>query len=52
LLDDPEHWRDKADEARAKADEMGDPEAQEIMRRVADEYDRLAKEVERQFDLK
>jgi hypothetical protein len=45
-LDDPRHWRDKAEEARTKAEEMGDSEARETMGRVADDYERLAKRAE------
>jgi len=46
LLNDPKHWRDKAEEARAKAEIVGDEEAREIMLRVAADYDRLAKKAE------
>ena len=41
-LNDPQHWRDKAEEARTKADGMGDLHAREMMERVAQGYDRLA----------
>jgi len=43
---DPKHWRDKAEEARAKAEEMVDDVAREMMQRVADEYERLAEHTE------
>lgn len=36
---DPKHWRDKAEEARRKADDMTDDVAREIMERVAEDYD-------------
>ena len=45
-LHDPKHWRDKADEARAKARELSDREARETMICVAEGYDRLAKAAE------
>ena len=47
-LDDPKHWRDKAEEARAKAEEMADAEARDTMERVAEEYEELAHRAERQ----
>ena len=43
---DPKHWRDKAEEARRKADDMTDDVAREIMERVAEDYDRLAEHAE------
>jgi hypothetical protein len=45
-LADPRHWRDKAEEARCKAEEMSDCIARETMERVADDYERLAKQAE------
>jgi hypothetical protein len=36
-LNDPEHWREKADETPAKAEDMCDTEATETMERVAEE---------------
>ena len=45
-LDDPKHWRDKAEEARRKAEDMTDSEARETMMRVAEQYDRLAEKAE------
>jgi hypothetical protein len=47
-LDDPKHWRDKAEEARNKAEDMADPEARRIMESVAMAYDRLAELAEQQ----
>ena len=41
-VNDPKHWRDKAEEARAKADGMTDPQAKETMEHVAEDYERLA----------
>lgn len=40
---DPEHWRFRAEEARTVADQMTHEEARTIMRRIAMDYDRLAK---------
>jgi hypothetical protein len=41
-INDPEHWLKRAKEARALAEQMGDPEGKRMMRRVADDYERLA----------
>jgi hypothetical protein len=46
---DPEHWRFRAEEARTVADEMTHEESRTIMRRVAMDYDRLAKLAEQQL---
>jgi len=40
---DPQHWRFRAEEARTVADQMIHEEARTIMRRIAMDYDRLAK---------
>jgi hypothetical protein len=40
---DPQHWRFCAEETRAVADQMTDEGARTIMRRIAMDYDRLAK---------
>ena len=41
-INDPKHWRDRAKEARALAEQMDDPEGKRMMLRVADDYERLA----------
>jgi hypothetical protein len=38
----PEQWRDRAEEARARVQEMRDIEAKGVMLSIADSYDRLA----------
>jgi hypothetical protein len=45
-LDDPEHWRDKAEQARLKAAAMFDQFAREVMEGVAAAYDLLAVQAE------
>jgi len=40
---DPEHWRFRAEETRTVADQMTHEESRTIMRRIALDYDRLAK---------
>ena len=42
ILDDSEHWLNRAGEARALADDLNDPETRRSMLRIADEYERLA----------
>ena len=42
-INDPKHWRERAEQAFAIAGEMGDPEAREAMLKVAEQYERLAK---------
>jgi hypothetical protein len=42
-----EYWRDRAEEARARAGEMRDPEAKTTMLRIAEMYDSLAERVAR-----
>jgi len=42
LIDDPEHWRSRAEEMRVVAEDMRDPETRATALRIADDYDRLA----------
>ena len=46
---DPTHWRFRAEEARTIADQMNHEEARTIIRRIANDYDRLAKVAEGQL---
>ena len=48
-MGDPQHWRFRAEEARTVADQMTHEEARTIMRRIANDYDRLAKLAEAQL---
>ena len=47
FLNDPQHWRDRADQMRSLASETGDPESRTIMLRVANDYELLALRAER-----
>jgi hypothetical protein len=46
---DPEHWRFRAEEARTVADQMTHEESRAIIRRIANDYDHLAKVAEEQL---
>jgi hypothetical protein len=46
ILDDPEHWRNRAEEPRNVAEQMSDPEAKRTMFRVASDYEKLAAHAE------
>jgi hypothetical protein len=45
-INDPEHWRERAEQARVKAEHMGDPGAIASMLRVAEKYEGLARRAE------
>jgi hypothetical protein len=42
FTNDPEHWRNRAEEARALADQMSDEASKQTMLRIAADYERLA----------
>jgi hypothetical protein len=46
LLEDPDHWRHRAEEARSLADQLNDPEAKLTMQQIAEAYELLAKRAE------
>jgi hypothetical protein len=46
ILDDPEHWRSRAEEARSVAEQLSDPESKRTMLRIASDYERLAEHAE------
>ena len=43
LVNDPELWRGRAEEARATGEQMTSIEAREILFRIAEHYDGLAR---------
>jgi hypothetical protein len=47
LIDDPEHWRQRAKESRALADQLDDPTAKQTLSEIAQSYERLAELAER-----
>ena len=42
IHNDPEHWRERAAEARALAEKMTDATGKKAMSEIADSYDRIA----------
>jgi hypothetical protein len=46
LLNDPDHWRARAEEARILAKEMKDSETKDALLRIGDNYEYLAEWVE------
>src|SRR5258706_11185748 len=46
FINEPDHWRARAEEARILAKEMNDSESKDAMLRIAEDYERLAKRAE------
>ena len=42
IHNDPEHWHERAAEARALAEKISDPEGKKAMIEIAEKYDRVA----------
>jgi hypothetical protein len=42
VLDDPDHWRGRADATRLVAEQFSDPVGRDMMSQIAQDYDRLA----------
>jgi len=47
FLNDPQHWRDRADQMRLFLNDSATTESRTIMLRVANDYDLLARRAER-----
>lgn len=41
-FNDPRHWRDRAEEARILAEQMNDDLSRQMMRQIAEDYEKLA----------
>jgi hypothetical protein len=48
-INDPKHWRQRAQEARTVADELTDPDAKRRMLRTAADYEELARRAEKRL---
>ena len=46
FINDPQHWRDRAEEMRSLAAEMTNEQTQKSMLRIANDYDKLAQRAE------
>jgi hypothetical protein len=46
FINDPEHWRRRAEEARSIAEQMSDSPSKDAMLRIAKDYERLAERAE------
>jgi len=46
FINEPDHWRARAEEAQILANQMNDAEAKVAMLRIAEEYERLAQRAE------
>jgi hypothetical protein len=42
FINDPEHWRERAEGARKFAEQMTDDTAKQAMLRIAEDYEKLA----------
>ena len=42
LMDDPQHWRQRAEEARRIVGQLNDPISRKTMEEIAASYERLA----------
>jgi hypothetical protein len=41
-FNDPDHWRQRAEEARVQAEQMSDERTRQMMLKIAADYDHLA----------
>src|SRR5262249_29664668 len=46
FLNDPRHWRERAEEARSRADQIAEPQSKNAMLRIAHDYEILAERAE------
>jgi hypothetical protein len=49
FIEDPKHWQQRAEEARAIADQISDIRARAAMRQIADNYELVAKRAKEQM---
>jgi hypothetical protein len=48
-INDPKHWRERAEKARAHAEQMSDLEARQTMLEIAEDYEKLARRAEQRL---
>ena len=48
-INDPKHWRERAEEARTVADELIDPDSKRKTLRIADDYEKIARRAEKRL---
>jgi hypothetical protein len=48
MKDDPSHWRQRAQETRAEAETMADPDAKQALIEISEAFERLARLAEKQ----
>jgi hypothetical protein len=48
-INDPKHWRERAEQARALADELPDAEAKRRMLKLVGDYEELARRAEKRL---
>ena len=48
-INDPKHWRDRAEEVHTVADQLTDPDSKRRMLRIAKDYEELARRAERRL---
>ena len=51
-FNNPDHWRHRAEESRALAEQMNDEAARKMMLGIADDYDKLAARAELRLNSK
>jgi len=49
FVNNPDHWRNRAEEARLLAEDMKDETSKQTMRCIADDYERLARRAEQRL---
>ena len=49
-INDPKHWRKRAEEARVHAEQMTDEQSKKMMLRIVDDYQELARRAERRLN--
>jgi hypothetical protein len=48
-INDPKHWRERAEQARTVAESLNDPHSKKAMLRIAKDYEELARRAERRL---